>query len=313
MRILVESLHSYPARAYPVAHGGLASARITDVIVKGLAELGHDVFYRVNLDGMPLPKGVQWVDNEPTMFDVAHRQVGLNLRMADYRGPWVRTCHTDLQARGIDRGIAESNWIFCSRTLAATYKSSRSVVNGIDPAEFCYSETKRDYFLFVACLDRALEKGLDVAISLARRIGFKLLVAGSAAKEGVINQIQQMCVGADVELLGDVQGARRAQVFGEARALIFPTQLNEAFGTVMSECMMSGTPVIASHHGVCPEIVSPDTGFVCASDAEYFAAFEKVRTIRPAACRERAMREYHYLRMARDYVTQYEQEIGLLS
>jgi glycosyltransferase involved in cell wall biosynthesis len=313
MRILVDSFHSYPARAHPVAHGGLASARITDVLVKGLAELGHDVFYQVKPDGEPLPGRVQWVCSAPPKIDVAHRQVGLELRMADYPRPWVRTCHTDLQARGIDRGIAESNWIFCSRTLAATYKSPRCVVNGIDPAEFVFSETKQNYFLFVACLDRAWEKGLDVAISLARRIGFKLLVAGSAAKEGVINQIQDMCADADIELIGDVQGERRAQVFAEARALIFPTQLNEAFGTVMSECMMSGTPVIASHHGVCPEIVTPDTGFVCATDADYFAAFEKIHTIRPAACRERAIREYHYLRMARDYVAQYEHEIGLMA
>jgi glycosyltransferase involved in cell wall biosynthesis len=310
MRILVDSGHSYPARAHPVAHGGLASARITDVLVKGLAELGHEVFYQVNLDREPLPQGAQWVDKEPANIDVAHRQVGLETRKADYPGPWVRTCHTDLQARGIDRGIAESNWIYCSHTLAMTYKSPRCVVNGIDPAEFIFSETKQDYFLFVACLDRAWEKGLDVAVSLARCIGFKLLVAGSAAQPGVIAQIEEMCAGADIELIGDVQGERRAQVFAEARALLFPTQLNEAFGTVMSECMMSGTPIIASHHGVCPEIVTPDTGFVCATSEDYLAAFEKIHTIRPAACRERALREYHYLRMARDYVTQYEQEIA---
>jgi glycosyltransferase involved in cell wall biosynthesis len=76
---------------------------------------------------------------------------------------------------------------------------------------------------------------------------------------------------------------------------------------------MSGTPVIASHLGVCPEIVTPDTGFVCMTDADYSAALEKIDTIRPAACRERALREYHYLRMARDYVAQYEYEAGLLA
>ena len=312
MRILVTSFHSYPARSHPVSRGGLASCRITDVLVKGLAELGHDVFYQVKPGAQALPAGVTQVFDELPEFDVAHRQVGIRVRMADYPRPWVRTCHTDLEARGVNRNIAESNWIYVSRTLAATYQSPRWVVNGIDPAEFIFSETKQGYFLFAACLDRAMEKGLDIAISLARRVGFKLLIAGSAAQDGVTSQIQEMCTGANIELIGEVQGERRSEIFAGARALIFPTQLNEAFGTVMSECLMSGTPVISSSLGVCPEIVSPDTGFVCHTDADYLAAFEKIHTISPAACRKRAMSEYHYVRMARDYVDQYEQEIGLL-
>jgi glycosyltransferase involved in cell wall biosynthesis len=311
LRILVTRQNTYPARAYPVSTEGLASLRITDLIVKGLAELGHEVHYQVQLDQISLPEGVRWVANGSLpSVDITHRQkVDLQVRKSDFPQPWVRTCHTDLGERGIDRGLAQDNWIFVSRTLAQTYGSSRYVVNGIDPSEFIYSESKDDYLLFVACLDRAAQKGLDVAISLAVKTGLRLLVGGSAVSDEANAAIREQCRHANIELLGEVQGKRKAELFAGARAFLFPTQHNEAFGTVMTEALVSGTPVICSNQGACQELISPDVGFVCATEQDYFAAIDRVKEIKPSACREKVMREYHYLRMAKDYVEQYRQEI----
>jgi glycosyltransferase involved in cell wall biosynthesis len=72
---------------------------------------------------------------------------------------------------------------------------------------------------------------------------------------------------------------------------------------------MSGTPVICSDRGACPEIISSDVGFVCARYDDYVGAIDSVATISPYACRDKAMREFHYLRMATDYVIEYEKEI----
>ena len=90
-----------------------------------------------------------------------------------------------------------------------------------------------------------------------------------------------------------------------AKALLFPTKLNEAFGLVIAEALMSGTPVICSNHGACPEIVSPETGFVCRDRQDYLDAIDHLGTIQPEACRTRAIRDFHYLRMAGDYVREY--------
>ncbi len=311
LRILVTRQSFYPARAYPVSTQGLAGFRITDLTVKGLAELGHEVHYQVQLNQVPLPEGVRWVaDGSLPFVDIAHRQVDVHVRKSELPQPWVRTCHTDLAGRGLDRGMAEDNWIFVSSTLARTYGSTRYVVNGIDPSEFIYSQSKSSYFLFVACLDRAAQKGLEIAISLARKAGFKLLVAGSAVSDETTAAIREQCRHADVELVGEVQGSRKAEMFAGARALLFPTQANEAFGTVMAEALMSGTPVICSNRGACPEIISPDVGFVCGTEQDYLAAIDCVHLIKPADCREKALRQYHYLRMARDYEEQYQREIG---
>ena len=78
----------------------------------------------------------------------------------------------------------------------------------------------------------------------------------------------------------------------------------------MAEALVSGTPVICSNRGACQELISPEVGFVCATEQDYLAAIDRVHLIKPADCREKVMREYHYLRMARDYVEQYRQEIG---
>jgi glycosyltransferase involved in cell wall biosynthesis len=311
MRILVTRRSFYPARAYPVSGEGLAAFRITDLMVKGLAELGHEVHYQVQPGPEPLPEGVRWVANGSLpAVDIAHRQVDPQVRKADLPPPWVRTCHTDIAARGLDRNLAEDNWIFVSRTLARSYGSSRYVVNGIDPSEFIYSESKGGYFLFVACLDRAEQKGLDIAISLARKTGFKLVVAGSAASEEANTSIREKYSHSDIELAGEIQGNRKAELFAGARALLFPTQLNEAFGAVMAEALMSGTPVISSNRGACREIISSDVGFVCETEQDYMEATDRLHQIKPVDCREKALRDYHYLRMAGDYVEQFKQEIG---
>jgi len=110
-----------------------------------------------------------------------------------------------------------------------------------------------------------------------------------------------------------VWGERKAELLAGARALLFPTQFNEAFGLVIAEALMSGTPVITSDKGACPELVSDDVGFVCSSMDEYVEAFEDLDLISPAACRAKAERDFHYLGMARAYVHEYEREIAFMS
>src|SRR5215472_12289968 len=92
----------------------------------------------------------------------------------------VATCH--LFPKSVD--AVGANWIFVSRTQASLCRSRRCVLNGIDPAEHCFSESKEDYFLFAANADRAREKGLHIALRLAREIGFRLVVAGVGNNSG---------------------------------------------------------------------------------------------------------------------------------
>jgi glycosyltransferase involved in cell wall biosynthesis len=311
MRIFVQSRHQYPAKL-----GGPGGGRVFDLLVKGLAELGHEVLYYLELgsavlDKNSLPDNVTLVDRLVFDADVYHLRSDCELwrKLEERNLPWVATCHTDLEIHGKSRKCARRNWIYVSKHLAATYNSRRFVHNGVDPAEFQFREVKRDYLLFVSALPLALRKGLDIAIATAQASGTKLYVAGSANNKQLVDQIRQRCNKPGVIYLGEIGGQQKAELFAGAKALIFPTQINEAFGLVVAEALISGTPVICSAYGACPELVSQKVGFICKNTEDYIDAVKNIYEIAPGTCRDKAMGCYHYLRMASQYLMEYELEI----
>jgi len=310
MRVMIASEHRYPA-----AVGGPSGARVYDNLAKGLAELGHEVFYFLG-DGvaLPLPPGVQLVSGPLWDADVWQLSSidGALVSEADVRRqPWLRTCHVDMASWSMDRELAQDNWIFVSRTLAATYGRDRYVVNGIDPAEFLFEADKEDYVLFMVGLaEYARAKGLEIALELSQALKFQLVVAGSGHNRHMIATIRALCEQHGARWVGEKYGTERAKLYAGARALLFPTQMNESFGLVIAESLMSGTPVITSDCGACPELVTPEVGFTCAHRDEYIDALKKVQKIDPKACRARAMESFHYLRMSEDYAREYEKEIA---
>lgn len=325
MRILLWSNHKYSASQRTATalnskvgvKGG--SGVVHDNLAKGLAELGHEVFYRLAGADGPLPAGVRLVSGFVPEIDILHHYNSQWLCNSDfleyrksYHKPWVTTCHSDPSLWGWSAPVP-GNWIFVSKTLAQSHSKNRCVLNGIDPSEYTYSETKGDYFLFISNFRRGLDKGLDIALSLSEKMRFKLVVAGPCVDDSMLELIEKMCAQAHATYLGDVRGRVKANLFAKAQALLFPTRVNEAFGLVMAEALISGTPVICSDRGACPEIISPDVGFVCRDFEEYVEAIKRIESISHEACRDKALKEYHYLRMAEDYVREYEKEIASFS
>ena len=318
MRLLLSSDHRYPAfggigsgpnpKQFPSGSGYL----IHDLLAKGLAELGHDVFYLLRKGAdEPLPAGITLVSKPIADVDVLHTVAYHDdylVQQFDGR-PWVTTCHLDLRARGKERSPTTDNWIFVSRTLAHLHGRNRYVLNGIDPVDYIYSESKDEYLLFMSTMDWGMAKGLDVALSLSRQIGFKLVIAGTGRDYESINRVAEMCRQVNATYVGDVKGREKAELLAGAKAFLFPTKVDEGFGLGMVEALMSGTPVICSNRGACPEVISPDVGFVCKDEQDYLDAIHRISEISPDACRKKAMNEYHYLRMAKDYVKEYEAEI----
>lgn len=321
MRVLLSSDHRYPAFGekgvglHPKAFPSGSGFWIHDLLVKGLAELGHDVFYLLRKGAdKPLPDGVTLVSEPTPDADILHtidfRDQDLIQERQAINKPWVKTCHLDLRARGRERDQTTENSIFVSRTLAELHGRSRYVLNGIDPAPYIYSESKHDYFLFMSTMDWGMAKGLDVVLSLSRQMGFKLVIAGTGNDYESINRVLEMCRKVGARYVGDVKGREKAELLAGARGFIFPTKVDEAFGLGMVEALASGTPVICSDRGACPEIISSDVGFVCKDEKDYVSAVQRIGDISPHACRQKAVGEYHYLRMAADYLVEYQKEIA---
>jgi glycosyltransferase involved in cell wall biosynthesis len=313
MRILLASGHRYPAnsnrsiglKASP--NPSRAPQIVHDLLAKGLGELGHTVFYK--LDGgqsESLPPGVFPVPDTLPEVDICH-----NIESSKH--PWVTTHHGFYGDAG-PRPTRHS--IFVSRALARAHNCNRFVWNGIDPLHFTCSFEKEDYFLFLAAMqgpthkDKYHQKGLEVALELCKKTGIRLIVAGTAIDPAVIDLINRMCVEAGAEYVGDVRGEEKARLLSGARGLLFPTQIIEGFGLAMVEALISGTPVICSNHGACPELIPHDVGFVCATEADYLDALERIGTISPKRCREVAMVRYHYRRMVAAYLDEYRREIA---
>jgi glycosyltransferase involved in cell wall biosynthesis len=301
MRVYLTSHHAHPARIR-----GAAGCRVIDTIAKGLAELGHETHYHLGGGILEaLPEGVRPADGPISRADVWHVQDTNPNGKLEGIVPWVRTYHSNepLRLTAPDRWQL-SNWIFVSRSHARANGRNRFVYNGIDPQEFIYSESKDDYFLFaVGDLSRAESKGVKIAMELQERCGFRLIIAGGTDEEGA--EWRQRYRRAGIKFTGWIRESQRAEFFAGARALLFPTQLDETFGLVAAEAMMSGTPVIASNRGACPEVVTGDTGFICSDMEDYLRAVGQVGRISPQVCRKRAMAEFHYLKMAANYVDQY--------
>jgi glycosyltransferase involved in cell wall biosynthesis len=302
MRILLTSMSRYPAR-----RGGNGSSRVLDGLAKGLAELGQTVLYCVSGGyAEPLPRGMMASRRDAADADLYHFNDYPMFGEPPPAGkPWLRTFHAPYEPEFAP--LISDHFIFVSRAQAKSFGSSRYVWNGADPAEFLYSETKDDYFLFIVSeLSRAESKGLLTAIALVERLGTRLLVAALID----LHPLPPAFVSRNVTYLGEICDEEKATLLAGARALLFPVQIDEAFGMVVAEALMSGTPVIGSKRGALTELLTPDVGFTCDTLEDYVAAVERLDRIEPAACRRRALAEFDYRVMARRYLVEYERELG---
>jgi glycosyltransferase involved in cell wall biosynthesis len=308
MRIYLSSGHRYPAWRY-----GVAAHTVHDRLARGLAELGHEVRYHVeDFGNEKLPAGVIPVRTVKGDENIVHSNRFTAAETPRVRLPWIRSVHSDLLEQGLTRDQSRPNFVFVSETIARLHASDRFVWNGIDPDDFIYSETKDNYFLFLVAGNAhkaRFHKGLDIAFWIAKQTGIKLVVAGGTDNWWENHELGKLCRENDAEFVGLIYEQRKAEIFAAAKALLFPTQVNEAFGLPVAEALMSGTPVITSNHGAMPEILDPLGGFICAGESDYLNAVENLAQIKSADCRQLALSRFHYLDMAQKYVSEYEREI----
>jgi glycosyltransferase involved in cell wall biosynthesis len=161
------------------------------------------------------------------------------------------------------------------------------IPNYFDPSDFEYREKKDGYLLFLGRL--ITNKGLAIAVDLAKRTGHKLLVAGQGSYEGVMGSKPPP----HVEVIGYADVETRRKLLAGAKALIQASYYNEPFGGCVVEANMSGTPVITSDWGAFSEtVVHGTTGYRCRTMDHFIWAVNNVDKLSPSACRDWAMKNY---------------------
>ncbi len=227
--------------------------------------------------------------------------------------PFVTTLHGRLDLPEL-RGTFET---FPTVPLISVSDSQRAplshlnwvgtVLHGMPRNSLKPEPMRRSYLAFLGRVSP--EKGVDVAIEIARRSGIPLKIAAKI-DTGDSDYFEQIIRPAlktkNVEFIGEIHDAEKSSFLSGALALLMPIRWPEPFGLVMIEAMACGTPVIACKRGSVPEIIDHGlTGFAVSGLAEAVQAVQRLEELSHAAVRRRFEERFTTERMTRDYLKLY--------
>ncbi len=179
-----------------------------------------------------------------------------------------------------------------------------TVLHGIDTDNFTFRETPDDYLLFLGRFTEG--KGVLQAIEIARRVGMRLVLA-AAEDEYYRQKVKPHVDGKQIVYFGEADFPAKVELYGGARALVYPVQAREPFGLVLAEAMACGTPVVALDLGAVREVVDEGvTGMIFDSLDAMAADLTSVFRLDRRRIRERAVERFGVARMVNEYVAIYE-------
>ena len=182
-----------------------------------------------------------------------------------------------------------------------------TVLHGIDTESFPFQETPGDYVLFLGRFTDG--KGVLQAIEIAKRAGLRIVLA-APEDEYYQEKVAPLVDGDRVVYAGEVGHERKVELFGGARALLYPIQAGEPFGLVLAEAMACGTPVAALDRGAVREVVDDGvTGIVFDDEAAMAAGLPRVFALDRRRVRARGIERFGTMRMVDEYVAIYERLI----
>jgi len=181
------------------------------------------------------------------------------------------------------------------------------VLHGVDTDRFCFRERPDDYLLFLGRFTEG--KGPLQAIEVARRLGRRLILA--AADEAYYREVVAPHVdGRQIVYFGEADFEAKVELYGGARALLYPIQAREPFGLVLAEAMACGTPVAALDRGAVREVVDDGiTGGVFGTLDEMINGLDRVCALDRRRVREHAVARFGIDRMVDEYVAVYRRII----
>jgi glycosyltransferase involved in cell wall biosynthesis len=182
-----------------------------------------------------------------------------------------------------------------------------TVYNGIDLADFTFrAKPKGEYLLYLGRFHP--EKGIHLAIQVAREAGLPLVLAGIHQDlEYWRNEIEPHVDGKRVRFVGPADQQRRDALMGNALASLHLVTRPERFGLTIIESLACGTPVVAMDLGSPREILGHGvSGFLVRSVEEAVEAVRRVETLDRAACRRWVEKRFTVDHMVDNYLRVYE-------
>ncbi len=176
-----------------------------------------------------------------------------------------------------------------------------TVYNGIDLSLYPFQESGGNDLIFLGRIHP--DKGVHLAIEVARRSGRRLVIAGIIQDEAYYREMLKPHIDDKrVFYIGPVDVAGKNELFARACALIHLNTIPERFGLVLAEANAAGVPVIAMDLGSCREVIKDgQTGFLVHDVNEAVRALERLPQINRNACRQRVQKCFSVKTMVEAY------------
>lgn len=187
------------------------------------------------------------------------------------------------------RQMPELNWV-------------ANIYHGLDLQEFTFNPHPEDYFLFLGRV--TAEKGTHLAIEAAKAAGVPIVIAGRSYPSETYwhEKIEPQIDGINVKYVGEANFEAKKILLKNAKALLFPTQVEETFGLSMIESMACGTPVIGWDNGSVAEVVQDrESGYIVKSTKDIVKAIGAIKKISREATRARAVNYFSVEKMVTGY------------
>lgn len=329
----------------PRLYGGIE--RIIDMLIRGLVDRGHDVTLFAHPDSdVPCTLVPYGGDDPRAAADVLRNTLSVSRlaidppdvihsfgRLAYLTGvlplkvPKIMTYQRDPSLPHIRRALqlARHNTLAftgCSEHIAAKIRplaASFAVYNGVplDVYDFQPSVEADAPLVFLGRIERI--KGTHTAVTIARRTGRRLVIAGNVPETDEAQRFYEAHVAPHVDddqirYVGPVDDVQKNDLLGRASAFLMPIEWEEPFGIVMAEAMACGTPVIGTRRGSVPEVVDPGvTGFVGDTTDDLVEAVNRIGELDRTATRKRCERLFSDQAVVDAYESVYRQQAALVA
>ena len=180
-----------------------------------------------------------------------------------------------------------------------------TVYNGIDLSLYPLQKLAGDSLVFLGRIHP--DKGVHLAIEVARLSGMPLLIAGIIQDQAYFHEKVEPHLGQTVRYIGPVDVPGKNALFARARALLHLNTIPERFGLVLAEANAAGVPVVAMDLGSCREVIEHGrTGFLVNNIGEAAQRLQSLSTIDRSACRQRVQQCFSIEAMVESYERVYE-------
>jgi glycosyltransferase involved in cell wall biosynthesis len=180
-----------------------------------------------------------------------------------------------------------------------------TVYNGIDLSLYPLQRVAGDSLVFLGQIHP--DKGVHLAIEVARLSGTPLLIAGIIQDKSYFHEQVEPHLGQAIRYLGPVDVPGKNTLFARACALLHMNTIPERFGLVLAEANAAGVPVVAVDLGSCREVIEDGrTGFLVDSAAEAAGRLRDLSDIDRSFCRQRVQQRFSIEAMVESYERVYQ-------